>query len=87
MGKIAYVGCVLDAAYDVLETDSKHYEQIIQQYAIDSHALIAVYEHAKENISTEDIARVGTKVVVDMMLLHGRLKGYQQLLKKVCHHL
>jgi hypothetical protein len=74
LGKLAYTSCVCEAAADVLETDPKRYEQMIQQYGIDSDALIAVYEHAKQNTSTEDVARVGTKVVVDMMLLHGVTK-------------
>jgi hypothetical protein len=70
VGKLAYANCVLDAAADLLETDPKRYEQMIQQYAIDPEALVAVYQ----NISTEDIARVGTKTAVDMMLLHGVTK-------------
>lgn len=74
LGKVAYAGCVLNDACDVLESDPKRYEQIIQQYAIDPDVLVAVYEHAKEHISTEDVARVGTKVAVDMMLLHGVTK-------------
>ncbi|HEX4068696.1 MAG TPA: hypothetical protein VHX42_01235 [Candidatus Babeliales bacterium] len=75
LGKLAYADCVLDAATDLLETDPKQYEQMIQQYAIDPETLVAMYEYTQKSDVTKDIARVGTKVVVDMMLLHGVTKA------------
>lgn len=75
LGKLAYTSCVLEAATDLLETNFKQYEQIIEHYGIDPGALVAVYKHVKENITTEDVTRVGTKAVVDMMLLHGITKA------------
>jgi hypothetical protein len=74
LGKIAYASCVLEVATDLLETDPKYYEQMIGQYAIDPQTLAAIYEYAQKNNVTEDVARVGTKAVVDMMLLHGVTK-------------
>ncbi len=74
LGKLAYASCVLEAATDLLETDPKQYEQMIGQYAIDPQTLVAIYEYAQKNNVTEDVARVGTKAVVDMMLLHGVTK-------------
>jgi hypothetical protein len=75
LGKLAYADCVLDAATDLLETDPKSYAQMIQQYAIEPDTLVAIYEYAKKDNVTEDIARVGTKMAVDMMLLHGITKA------------
>jgi hypothetical protein len=74
LGKLAYTGCMLNAATDLLETDPKSYEQMIQPYGIEPETLVAIYEYAKKDNATEDVARVGTKVVVDMMLLHGVTK-------------
>jgi len=74
LGKLAYTGCMLDAATDLLETDPKSYAQMIQPYAIESQTLVAIYEYAKKDNVTEDVARVGTKMAVDMMLLHGVTK-------------
>jgi hypothetical protein len=70
LGKLAYADCVLEAATDLLDTDPQQYQKMVQEYAINPEALAAVYE----NVTTEDVARVGTKVVVDMMLLHGITK-------------
>lgn len=75
LGKLAYANCVCEVAADVLETDPKRYEHMIQQYAIEPATLMAIYEYAEKNNVTEDIARVGTKAVVDMMLLHGVTKA------------
>jgi hypothetical protein len=55
---------------------------MISQYAIDPDAFSAMYEHAKKNISLEGIARVGTKTVVDMMLLHGATKVVSAIAKE-----
>src|SRR5579872_2009173 len=73
LGKLAYTVGVCDAACDVLESDPKRYEEMIAQFAIDPEALVALYEHVYEqarNTSAEDIARVGTKTIIDTMLLH-----------------
>jgi hypothetical protein len=82
LGKVAYANCVLEAAHDMLESDPKRYEQMIAQYAIDPTAFSAMYEHVKENISLEAVARVGTKTVVDMMLLHGATKVVSAIAKE-----
>ena len=70
LGKLAYTMGICDAACDVLESDPKRYEQMIEQFAIDPDALAAVYEHVKDNASVENVARFGTKTVIDTMLLH-----------------
>ena len=38
LGKVAYAGCVYEAACDALEAEPKRYEQIMAQYAIDPDA-------------------------------------------------
>ena len=82
LGKVAYTSCALEAACDMLESDPKRYEDTIAQYAIDPAAFSMMYEHIKENISLEGIARVGTKTVVDMMLLHGATKVVSAIAKE-----
>lgn len=82
LGKITYSVCVFDAACDLLEADPEHFEQKIREHLIDPDAFITIYEHAKNNISTEDVARVGTKTAVDMMLLHGATKAVSAIAKE-----
>ena len=82
LGKVAYAGCVYEAACDALEAEPKRYEQIMAQYAIDPDALLAVYEHTKNNISAEDVARIGTKTALDMMLLHSATKAVSAIVKE-----
>ena len=84
LGKLAYASCVLEAATDLLDIDQKQYEQMIGQYAIDPQTLATIYEYAQKNNATEDVARIGTKAVVDMMLFHGITKAVSAIAQKVC---
>jgi len=82
LGKVAYSVCAFDAACELWEADPEHFEQKIREHLIDPEAFVAIYEHAKNNISTEDVARVGTKTAVDMMLLHGATKVVSAIAKE-----
>jgi len=74
VGKLAYSVYAFDAACELLEADPEHFDQKIREHVIDPQVFTAVYEHVTNNVSTEDVARVGTKAVVDTMLLHGVTK-------------
>ena len=82
LGKVAYASGVLEAAYDALDYDPQHYQEVLAQYAIDPVVLEKMYEHVKENVSSRDVARVGVRNVIDMMLLHHTTKAVASIAKE-----
>jgi hypothetical protein len=82
LGKVAYASGVLEAAHDALDYDPQHYQEVLSQYAIDPVVLEKMYEHVKENVSSRDVARVGVRSVIDMMLLHHASKAVSVIAKE-----
>lgn len=81
LGKLTYEIAEHSAVCDMMETDPERAEQMIREQSCDPSVFFAVYESVKD-ISTQDIARVGTKTVVDMMLLHGAIKTVSAIAKE-----
>jgi hypothetical protein len=73
LGKVTYTIAECSAACDMIELYPEYAEQIMQECSPDPAIYLALYEQAK-NSSAQDIAHIGTKTVVDMMLLHGATK-------------
>jgi hypothetical protein len=80
LGKLTYKIAEHAAICDMMEINSEHAEQMIREHSCDSSVFFAVYEAAKD-VSAQDIARVGTKTVADMMLLHGATKVISSITK------
>ena len=73
LGRATYAIAECSAACDLIELYPENAEQIMQECSPDPAMYLALYEQAK-NSSAQDVARVGTKTAVDMMLLHGATK-------------
>jgi len=73
LGKLTYSIADFSTACDMVEMQPERVEQMIKEYSCDPTVFFTAYEQA-QNISSKDVARVGTKTVVDMMLLHGATK-------------
>jgi hypothetical protein len=81
VGKMTYNIAEFSAVCDMVEMHPECVEQVIQEYSCDPMVFFAAYEQAK-TISTQDAARVGTKTVADMMLLHGATKVVSAIAKE-----
>ena len=75
LGKAFYKAGEYESMIDCIETEPHNAQGMLQKLADEPLVLLAAYEYAKKNVSTEDVARVGTKTVLDMMLLHGVTKA------------
>lgn len=70
LGRATYAIAEHSAVCDMIEMHPEHAEQMIQEHSCDPTVFFAAYEQAT-TISAQDVARVCTKTVADMMLLHG----------------
>jgi len=82
LGKLAYAAADYEGMADLLETHADVAQAMMQEHIDQPSALPLLYEQVKDNISTENVARVGTKAVVDMMLLHGVTKVVSAIAKE-----
>ena len=82
LGKALYKVSEYESIIDLIEIQPHIAQELSQQLGNEPSVLSAAYEYAKKNISSEDVARIGTKTVLDMMLLHGITKAVSAIAKE-----
>ena len=82
LGKALYKVGEYESIIDLIEIQPHIAQELSQQLGNEPSVLSAAYEYAKKNISSEDVARIGTKTVLDMMLLHGITKAVSAIAKE-----
>lgn len=80
LGKLIYSAAEYEGAADLAETHPNIAQTMMQKLS-DESSLPVFYEYLKA-VSTEDVARGGTKFVVEMMLLHGATKVMSSIAKE-----
>jgi hypothetical protein len=75
LGKAVYKAGEYESMIDFIETQPHSAQEMLQKLADEPSVLLALCEQAKKNISSEDVARVGTKTILDMMLFHSATKA------------
>lgn len=81
LGKAIYSAAEYEGVADLGETHPHIACAMVQKLVDEPSVLPILYEQAK-TMSTQDVARVGTKTVVDMMLLHGAIKVVSVIAKE-----
>ena len=82
VGKAFYKAGEYESMIDCIEIEPHIAQEVSQKLADEPSILSVAYEYAKKNISSEDVARVGTKTVLDMMLFHGVTKAVSAIAKE-----